>query len=133
MSLLNNKVYKRPRQNIIYKNKEVEAMEDLGLDKLDVEDVMVLRRFYFMLDIPSNKLCPFPHPHTIKELHGEITESLIKMGMDALKKRLEFLVEKGFLKRTKSNPVIYGPEYMEKTPADIERIFDDYFRKAIGT
>lgn len=74
---------------------------------LDFIDIQILRKFY-----NTGKDFPFDtQPYCFPLLYKEMKESQhLKIGMEALRKRLDNLVGVGLLiKIRKSNPMNYGP------------------------
>ncbi len=76
-------------------------------EKLDFLDIQILRKFYI-----TGK--DFPHdcqPYCFPILYQEMkTNRQIKIGMEALRKRLDNLVRCGFIaKVNNSNPTVYLP------------------------
>jgi hypothetical protein len=76
-------------------------------EKLDFLDVQILRKFY-----TTGKDFPFDtQPHCFPILFKELkTTNNLKIGIEALRKRLDNLVKFGFLVKIRgSNPTNYGP------------------------
>ncbi|MBI1978586.1 MAG: hypothetical protein HYS62_00825 [Candidatus Aenigmarchaeota archaeon] len=76
-------------------------------EKLDFLDIQLLRKFYM-----NGKEYPFNHqPYCFPLLFSEMKVShKIKIGMEALRKRLNNMVDLGLLEKIKhSNPANYGP------------------------
>lgn len=97
--------------NILLSSSQVET-ENLNdvislAERLDFLDVQLLRKFYM-----TGKEYPFNcQPHCFPILYKEMkTVHKIKIGMEALRKRLDRLVQFGLLSKVKySNPVNYTP------------------------
>ncbi|MBI2542912.1 MAG: hypothetical protein HYW24_01880 [Candidatus Aenigmarchaeota archaeon] len=76
-------------------------------ERLDFLDIQLLRKFYM-----TGKEHPFDcQPHCFPILYKEMkTSHKLKIGMEALRKRLNNLVVLGLLEKiTHSNPTNYGP------------------------
>jgi hypothetical protein len=77
------------------------------VERFDFLDIQVLRKFY-----TTGKEFPFDtQPYCFPILYKEMKEiHRIKIGIEALRKRLDNLVKIGFLEKVKSsNPVNYLP------------------------
>jgi len=90
--------------------REVEELDTILLnlvERLDFIDVQILRKFYTTGKEFPNDTQPYCFPILYKEMK-EVHR--LKMGMEALRKRLEILVKFGFLgKINNSNPTNYSP------------------------
>ncbi len=76
-------------------------------EKMDFWDVQILRKFYI-----TGRDFPFDtQPYCFPILYQELKDSnRLKVGSEALRKRLSNLVKCGFLEKIKkSNPTNYGP------------------------
>lgn len=76
-------------------------------EKLDFLDIQLLRKFYMTgKDFPSDS-----QPYCFPILYGEMkTNHQLKIGMEALRKRLDNLVKLELLEKIKhSNPTNYAP------------------------
>jgi hypothetical protein len=83
-----------------------EVISDL-VDRLDFLDVQILRKFY-----STGKDFPFDtQPYCFPVLYKEMKEvHRLKIGLEALRKRLDVLVRFGFLEKvSSSNPANYMP------------------------
>ncbi len=81
-------------------------------ERLDFLDVQLLRKFYM-----NGKEQPFDlQPYCFPLLYSEMkVNHKIKIGMEALRKRLNNLVKLGLLDKIRhSNPANYGP-FIDKT------------------
>jgi hypothetical protein len=77
------------------------------VDRLDFLDVQILRKFY-----STGKEFPFDtQPYCFPVLYKEMKEvHRLKIGLEALRKRLDVLVRFGFLEKvSSSNPANYMP------------------------
>ncbi len=77
------------------------------IERLDFLDIQLLRKFYV-----TGKKFPFDtQPHCFPILFKEMRDAhQIKIGIEALRKRLDVLVKFGFLEKIqKSNPTNYIP------------------------
>ncbi len=87
-------------------NNKLENIVDLA-DRLDFLDIQVLRKFYL-----TGKGYPYdsqPYCFPVLFLEMKVSRQL-KIGAEAFRKRLDVLVDLGFLEKIKhSNPVNYGP------------------------
>ena len=95
----------------------VDSVVDLA-ERLDFTDIQILRKFYATgKEFPDDS-----RPHCFPILYKEMRSSRqIKLGLEALRKRLDGLVVIGFLEKVKhSNPVNYYPV------KDKERIITSY-------
>jgi len=93
------------------------------VDRLDFLDIQILRKFYMV-----NKEYPLDtQPYCFPVLYVEMkVANQIKIGMEALRKRLDCLVRLGLLEKINhSNPVSYGPLNEQETlvRAIIKRFF----------
>jgi len=90
--------------------REVEELDTILLDlveRLDFIDVQILRKFYTTGKEFPNDTQPYCFPILYKEMKDV---HRLKIGMEALRKRLEVLVKFGFLgKINNSNPTNYSP------------------------
>lgn len=88
--------------------KNVKELDILSLaEKLDFTDIQILRKFYMTgKGFPSDSQ-PYCFPILYQEM--KINHHL-KIGIEGLRKRLDNLVELGFLKKIRnSNPTNYMP------------------------
>jgi hypothetical protein len=77
------------------------------VEKLDFLDIQILRKFYMTGKDFPNDTQPYCFPVLFKEMKE--TQHL-KIGLEALRKRLDSLVKHGFLEKVKkSNPTNYTP------------------------
>jgi len=90
--------------------RKVEELDTILLDlveRLDFIDVQILRKFYTTGKEFPNDTQPYCFPILYKEMK-EVHR--LKIGMEALRKRLDVLVKFGFLgKINSSNPTNYSP------------------------
>ena len=93
---------------------EMRDLESLNLDlvtdlaeRLDFLDIQILRKFYMTgKDFPDDTQ-PFCFPILFREMR---TNHHLKIGMEALRKRLNNFVDMGMLEKIKySNPTNYSP------------------------
>ncbi|RLI97731.1 MAG: hypothetical protein DRP00_03600 [Candidatus Aenigmatarchaeota archaeon] len=95
----------------------ISANENIGKDaiekvnefaeRLDFLDIQILRKFYMTGREFPNDLQPYCFPILYKEMKAQ---HKLKIGMEALRKRLNNLVKLGLLEKIKhSNPTNYGP------------------------
>jgi hypothetical protein len=91
----------------ISKQEDVEA-EVLNLaDRLDFLDIQILRKFYSTGEEFPHDTSPFCFPILFRELR---IQNHLKIGLEALRKRMEILVGAGLLEKVKdSNPCSYFP------------------------
>jgi hypothetical protein len=91
-------------------SRQVEELDTILLDlveRLDFIDVQILRKFYTTGKEFPNDTQPYCFPILYKEMK-EVHR--LKIGMEALRKRLDILVKFGFLgKINNSNPTNYSP------------------------
>jgi len=91
-------------------SREVEELDTILLDlveRLDFIDVQILRKFYTTGKEFPNDTQPYCFPILYKEMKDV---HRLKIGMEALRKRMEVLVKFGFLgKINNSNPTNYSP------------------------
>jgi hypothetical protein len=88
-------------------------------ERLDFLDIQILRKFYMAPKGPT----PYCFPIFYKEMRDS---HRLKIGREALRKRLNNLVKVGFLEKIKhSNPANYGPvrEKQELVVAIITKFF----------
>ncbi len=80
----------------------------LGLaEMLDFLDVQILRKFYMTGKEFPQDTQPFCFPILFREMK---VSNHLKIGVEALRKRLDNLMEMGFLEKIKnSNPTNYSP------------------------
>lgn len=86
---------------------DIEVVVNDLVERLDFLDVQILRKFY-----ATGKEFPFDtQPHCFPILYKEMKEvHRIKIGLEALRKRLDILVGCGFLSKIgNSNPTNYIP------------------------
>lgn len=92
----------------VEENAESVSLDLISLtERLDFLDIQLLRKFYMV-----NKEYPFDtQPYCFPVLYLEMkVANQIKIGMEALRKRLDNLVNLGLLEKIRhSNPVNYGP------------------------
>lgn len=99
-----NTTLEEQKQVII--DKKLQEIDSI-IEKLDFLDIQILRKFY-----ATDREFPFnTQPYCFPILYHEMkTTQHLKIGAEALRKRLNKLVELGFLKKIKySNPVSYLP------------------------
>lgn len=90
----------------VHESAELDNISKL-LDRLDFLDIQILRKFYMTgKEFPSDT-----QPYCFPLLFKEMRESHhLKIGLEALRKRLHILTNLGFLEKIKhSNPTSYGP------------------------
>ena len=86
---------------------DIETVVDSLVDKLDFLDIQILRKFY-----TTGKEFPLDtQPYCFPILYKEMKEmNRLKIGLEALRKRVENLVKHGLLiKVYNSNPATYIP------------------------
>jgi len=91
---------------VLEQSKEDEVLVSL-VDRLDLTDVVVLKKFY-----STGKTFPFDtQPFCFPILFKEMRENNnLKIGSEALRKRLDILVEVKLLEKVnKTNPTTYFP------------------------
>jgi hypothetical protein len=96
------------RLNSISIEKNAEESDILPLiEKLDFLDIQILRKFYMTgKEFPSDSQ-PYCFPILFQEMKAN---HQLKIGMEALRKRLNNLVRMGLLEKVKkSNPTNYVP------------------------
>jgi len=87
-------------------NKEIDQINLLA-EKLDFLDIQLLRKFYSTGRVFPNDCQPYCFPVLYSELRAS---HQIKVGLEALRKRLDNLVKIGLLLKVKnSNPTNYYP------------------------
>lgn len=89
--------------------KNIETKDDILnlIEHLDFIDIQILRRFYMTGKDFPNDTQPFCFPLLYSELKNTYH---FKIGIEALRKRLNKLVNMGFLVKVKhSNPTSYEP------------------------
>lgn len=94
-------------ENIEMLKEDFEKSVSLLAERLDFWDAQILRKFYM-----TGKEFPFDtQPYCFPILYRELKEShRLKVGSEALRKRLSNLVGCGFLKKIrKTNPTNYEP------------------------
>jgi hypothetical protein len=87
--------------------KDIEQVVADLVDRLDFLDVQILRKFY-----STGKDFPFDtQPYCFPVLYKEMKEvHRLKIGLEALRKRLDNMVRFGFLEKvSSSNPANYMP------------------------
>jgi hypothetical protein len=87
--------------------KEFELIVNDLVERLDFLDIQILRKFYTTgKEFPSDT-----QPYCFPILYKEMKEvHKLKIGMEALRKRLDVLVRVGFLEKvSSSNPTNYIP------------------------
>lgn len=90
----------------IEKNDFVEKVNEL-VEKIDFIDVQILRKFYMTGREFPNDTQPYCFPLLYREMK---VNNRLKIGMEALRKRLNNLVKLGLLEKVKhSNPTGYRP------------------------
>ena len=101
-NLINISVEENTKEKNEFESKVLELVE-----KLDFIDIQILRKFYMTgRDFP-NDTQPYCFPLLYREMK---TQHRLKIGMEALRKRLNNLVKLGLLVKIKhSNPTGYGP------------------------
>ncbi len=84
----------------------IEKISELA-EKLDFIDVQILRKFYMTGKPFPNDTQPYCFPLLYKEMK---TSNRLKIGMEALRKRINKLVKLKLLEKVKhSNPTSYKP------------------------
>jgi len=90
----------------IEKNDFIEKINEFA-EKLDFIDIQILRKFYMTGKPFPNDTQPYCFPLLYKEMK---TSNRLKIGMEALRKRVNRLVELELLEKIKhSNPTSYKP------------------------
>lgn len=93
-------------ENSDKQNDEVNTILELS-DILDITDVQILRRFYVTNEEFPNDTQPFCFPVLFMEMK---IKNNLKIGMEALRKRIDNLVRRGLLEKVNnSNPTNYFP------------------------
>ncbi len=101
-SLINISVEKNIERQDEFESKILDLVE-----RLDFIDIQILRKFYMTGKEFPNDTQPYCFPLLYKEMK---TNHRLKIGMEALRKRLNNLVKLGLIvKVKKSNPVNYMP------------------------
>lgn len=97
--------------NIVLENQNTKQTNEESVsvlvEKLDFLDIQILRKFY-----TTGKEFPYDtQPYCFPILYKEMkTSHHLKIGMEALRKRLKSLIDVGLLVKTKhSNPTAYNP------------------------
>lgn len=95
----------------IQKGNKIEDMTqdqiNIFAERLDFLDIQILRKFYM-----TGKEFPFDsQPFCFPILYRDMKVNLhLKIGMEALRKRLDNLVKIGLIEKIRhSNPVVYSP------------------------
>ncbi|MEM5790571.1 MAG: hypothetical protein QXP77_00760 [Candidatus Aenigmatarchaeota archaeon] len=90
----------------IEKNDVIEKINGLA-ERLDFIDIQILRKFYMTGREFPNDTQPYCFPLLYKEMK---VNNKLKIGIEALRKRLNNLVKLGLLEKVKhSNPTGYRP------------------------
>ncbi len=92
---------------LIEKNEQASEKINELIEKLDFLDIQILRKFYMTNEKFPNDSQPYCFPILYREMK---TQHKIKIGSEALRKRLDTLTKLGLLQKIKhSNPTSYAP------------------------